>query len=131
MCPRQRDRGNGIEALDTQNLLDDVGFAVNIVAPGRHADRNILGGCLRRKAEGVENSRTLVALHIEPTQCVHTPGPEPDLTLIPRRTPGNDKFAGLTATNIEDQVCGILRAGHSAFAVYATLKPVACIRFDL
>src|SRR3546814_2760756 len=50
----QRGRGNRIEAVDSGDLLDDVGGAVHVTAPARHADAPRCA-VLDREAQGLEN----------------------------------------------------------------------------
>src|SRR3546814_7875948 len=51
---RQRGRGDGVEAVDTRDLLDHIGRAVHVAAPARHRDVPRRPG-LDREAERFEN----------------------------------------------------------------------------
>ncbi len=95
---RQRHRRDFVVALDPQHLLDEIGLALDVAAPGRRRHGQaavVLGGVADRAAERFEDRAALGRRHMQPAEPGQSaPGAAYRCGAIPaRRRPGRSRTA--------------------------------------
>jgi hypothetical protein len=128
--PGMRAEGAAFEAGergDAGDLLDEVGLALDVGAPGGGRDVIALHG----EAEGDEDAGLLLGRDVEADEAGDTVGAEGQGALEREGRAGHDDLGGLAAAELEDEAGGELEAGHGGEGIDAALEAVARVGVDL
>ena len=101
---RQRHRRDVVVPLDPQHLLDEVGLALDVAAPGWRLDRQIAAGqLLDRATQCRQDGGALLHRHVEAAEARRAPGAQHIAPPPFRHRAGNDDLRRLAAAQIEHQ----------------------------
>ncbi len=128
---RHADRRDLVVAVDAQDLLDEIGLAFRIHAPGRNRHGPAFAGIVRRLvAERAEDALRLGGRHREAAQRLEALRPERHAALPFRHRARRDDLARLAAAAFGDELRRDLRAPEGAFGIDAALEAIARIGLD-
>ena len=127
---RQRARQHALKAGDAHDLLDEIGLALDVGAPGRHLDRERVGvasGAREREAERLEIARDLFRRQLEPGEPLHLALGERDPRVGLGHHAGERELRGRAAAELEDELRRQVETGHAEGRIDAALEAIACI----
>ena len=130
---RQRLRLDAVETRDADDLLDEIGLAVDVRAPARHPRHDpaaVVGMADEVEAELLQNALHVGARQVEPGQARHLAHGEVDAMIGPRHLAGEAKIRRLATTEFENQRGGEIEARQAERGIDATLEPIPRIAGD-
>ena len=130
--PGHRPRRNRVVALDPHHLLDEIGLAVDIGAPGGHGDPQLaVAAAGRRESQRREDALDLLARDLDAGQALHAVGLQRHLAAPVGHRAGDDEVAGFAAAQLEHGACRQLHAGGHEVGIDPALEAVARVALDL
>ena len=127
---RQRHHGDVVIAAYTQHFFDQIGFAVDILTPGRHGGADGAALVHRLEPEIGQNAHLFFAGHIQAAQRRDTRLAQRHLARPGRHVAGDRQLGRFAAAEIEDHPGRDMGAPIRTFGIDAALEAVARIRHD-
>ena len=122
--------GDGVKAVDPQDLLDQVGLAVDVGTPDRRRDLPDRSGILNAEAEATEDRGLVFRGDLHAAKRRHPAGAERNRRGRGRHGAGLDDLASFAAAQLEDQPRGLVDAPVGGRRIHAALEAVAGVRED-
>ena len=129
--PRQGHRRHPVVAVDPDDLLDQVGLAVDIGPPGRHRGGDRAVALPDREAQRLEDAAAFACRHLDAAQAGDALRAQGNLTPPLRLLAGDDDLALLAAAELADQAGGDRRSPDGGGGIHAALEPVPGVAVDL
>ena len=126
----ERRKRHAIDADDPHDLLDDVGLALHVGAPGRHGDLDDRAIAGDGEAEMAEDPADLDQRHLDAGQPLHLVERKVDDAVVAMRLADDDGFGRLAAAQVHHQLRCELETRHHERRIDAALEAVARVRID-
>ena len=129
----QARQGLGLDAVDAgdaDDLLDEIGLALDVGPPGRGRDGDALARAVNGEAELPQDLLGFGGLHVETRQARHLGPGELDDALILGHLTRHQGLAGLAAAQVHHHAGGKLQPRHREGRIDAALEAVAGIGDD-
>src|SRR5262249_38056585 len=123
----QRYGCDSLISVNARDLLDEIGLALHIGAPGRRLGPQPARALLDRETERAQDARRFICRHFDSPQTPDAFGPQLQLALPARHLAGANDMARLAATDLQYQSRCHLRAPFGRDGVEAALEAIARI----
>ena len=128
---RQRRRRHLVEADDAHDLLDEVGLALDVGAPARHGDLEVLAMAGGPEAEQRQRRLHFRGRHGEAGEALHFGDREVDDQVALGNLARDHDLGGLAAADLEDELGREFEARNREGRINAALEAMAGVRMNV
>ena len=119
-----------VDADDAHDLLDDVGLALHVGAPGRDRDLHDRAVAGHHEAEPVEDAAHLRQRHLDAGEPLHLGQREIDHAVVAIGVADHDILRRRAAAELHHHARRHLEPGHHEGRIDAALEAIARVRID-
>ena len=130
LAAAERRFGHLVDAEDAHDLLDDVGLAVRVGAPGGNGDLHDGSAAGHHETEAGEDALHLDQGHLEAGEALDLMNREIDQAILAKAVADHDVFGRRAAARLHHELGRELEAGHHEGRIDAALEAVTCVGID-